>query len=77
MEKEVWYGTGTDNYKTTFNVDGSMKIEGAIFAIKEPSQLERMEKKMDRILELLKDKELSTSVVLDGKKIANVKLNQA
>lgn len=36
------------------------------------SQLDRVEKKMDRILELLEGKELSTSVVLDGKVVGEL-----
>lgn len=36
------------------------------------SQLSRVEKKVDRILELLEGKELPTSVVLDGKKIGKL-----
>ncbi|MBN6890063.1 hypothetical protein ACUXCC_005564 [Cytobacillus horneckiae] len=35
-------------------------------------QLDRIEQKMDRILELLEGKELSVSVKLDGKKVASV-----
>lgn len=36
------------------------------------SQLDRVEKKMDRILELLEGKELSTSVALDGKVVGEL-----
>lgn len=32
---------------------------------------EKLEKKVDRILELLEGQDLSTSAILDGKKIAN------
>lgn len=36
------------------------------------SQLDRIEKKMDRILELLEGKELSTSIVLNGKEVGEI-----
>lgn len=36
------------------------------------SQLSRVEKKVDRILELLEGKELSTSVVIDSKRVGEV-----
>jgi hypothetical protein len=40
------------------------------------TQLDRIEKKTDRILELLESKDLSTSITIDGKAIAkNVNQN--
>lgn len=42
--------------------------------LKANSQLDRLEKKMDRILELLEGKELS--IILDGKKIAEIAFSE-
>ena len=42
--------------------------------LKANSQLDRLEKKMDRILELLESKELS--IVLDGKRIAEISFSE-
>lgn len=45
--------------------------DGTIVAKVEQSQLDIIENKVDRILELLEGKDLSTSLVVDGAKIAN------
>ena len=45
--------------------------DGEVRVTREP-QLDRIEKKMDRILELLEGKELSISIVLNGKEVGEV-----
>lgn len=51
----------------TFNHNHSGEI---VTVGNEESQLDRIEKKMDRLLELLRGKELSISIVLDGIEVA-------
>jgi len=63
--EEILYEFGNKDTKLTMYKDGNMRIEGATIATEEPSQLDRIEKKADRILELLEDKELSTSFEKD------------
>jgi len=45
--------------------------------MQEMKKINSIEKRVDRILELLEGKELATSVVLDGKEVAKVMLDQA
>ncbi|AAU85099.1 hypothetical protein BCBBV1cgp52 [Bacillus phage BCASJ1c] len=75
--------TGKLEMKDVKKKEAVEKVEGHRFSLgsasascewdvvaEDETQLDRIEKKMDRILELLEGKELSTSINLDGKKIA-------
>lgn len=42
----------------------------------DPEQLDRIERKMDSVLELLENKELSIPVTIDGKKFARLVLSE-
>lgn len=57
-------------YKTVRASDMYVGTSGEL-RVTEEAQLDRLEKKVDRILELLEGQELSTSVVLDGNTLAN------
>lgn len=68
MEKEILFESGETNSKVTVYKNGSTKIEGASITIKEPSQLDRVENKVDRLLNILEDKELSKSFQIGNSK---------
>lgn len=71
MEKEVLYEIGNKGSKITTYKDGSMKVEGARIEINEPTQLDRIESKVDKILHILENGDLSTPVVIDREIIAD------
>lgn len=59
-------------YKPIRATDIAINADKVRIVTNSESQLDRIEKKMDRILELLEGKELSTSVEMDGKKVAEI-----
>lgn len=59
-------------YKTMRATDMVINADKVRIVTKPESQLDRIEKKMDRILEVLEGKDLSVFVEMGGKKVANV-----